>query len=245
MAKPTTRAEFKQYCLRKLGAPVINIELSDSQIEDRIDQAISFWNDYLYDGSEHVYLKHELTQEDIDRGYIEAPPNLTGVTRIFETFSIMSGSGMFNVTYQFVLHNLQDLTGGNIQNYFMTMQNLRFMQEWLAGLPMIRYNRNVNKIHLDITKSKLTPGKFLIIEAYAPIDETNPDIWNDRWLQNYATVLIKENWGSVLTKYTDGQLIGGMQFNGQAILNDAMQERMALEAEAKGGLQAPIAGFTG
>ncbi len=247
MAKPTNRQEFKEYCLRKLGHPVIQINVSDEQIEDRIDEAFSFFSDYHYNGSEHVYLKHIITQEDIDRGYIEAPERLLGVTRIFDlSSSIATGTGMFNVTYQFVLNNLQDLTGYSIQNYYMTMQSLRFIQEWLVGWPMIRYNRLVNKIYLDLDMKKLTPGKYILIEAYDIIDGTQyADLWNDRWFQNYATVLIKEQWGSNLTKFVNMQLVGGVQFNGDQILADAKEERRNMEEEAINSMQPLVYNFSG
>lgn len=247
MAKPTTRQEFKEYCLRKLGHPVIQINVSDEQIEDRIDEAFSFFSDYHYNGSEHVYLKHQITQEDITNGYIMAPERLLGVTRIFDlSSSISSGTGMFNVTYQFVLNNLQDLTGYSIQNYYMTMQSLRFIQEWLVGWPMIRYNRLSNKIYLDLNTSKLTVGNYIMIEAYDIIDGSQyMDLWNDRWFQNYATVLIKEQWGSNITKFIGMQLVGGVQFNGEQILADAKDERRAMEEEAIGSMQPLVYNFSG
>jgi hypothetical protein len=246
MAKPTTREEFKQYCLRRLGAPVINIELSDDQIEDRIDDALAFWNDYYYDGSELVYVKHQLSALDVSNGYITVPASLIGVVRIFElSSSITTGGDMFNITYQYVLNNVSDLTNGSIQNYWMTMQNLRFIQEWLIGMPMIRYNRHANIVHLDMSTSRLREGQFIIVEAYAPLDETNPDIWGDRWLQKYATCLIKLNWGSVLTKYTNSQLVSGMTFNGDKIYDEASEEKKILEAEAIEKMQPLIYNFSG
>lgn len=247
MAKPTTRKEFKEYCLRKIGAPVIQINVADEQVEDRIDEALSFWNDYHYNGSEHIYLKHKLTPEDIENGYITVPDRLLGVVKIFEiNSSISTGSGMFNVTYQFVLNNLNDLTGYSIQNYYMTMQTIRFMQEWLVGWPMIRYNKHVNKVYLDMTKDKLSPNNYLIVEAYDIIDATQyADVWSDRWLQNYATVLIREQWGLNLTKFTNMQLVGGVQFNGEQILSDATAQREAMEQDAVSSLQPLVYNFSG
>jgi hypothetical protein len=247
MAVPRTREEFKDYCLRKLGAPVIDINLSDEQIDDRIDEAISFFRDYHYDGSQLVYLKHELTQEEIDRGWIHVPERLLGVTRIFNlSSSISTGSGMFNVTYQFVLHNLEDITKYDVTNYYMAMQHLAFIQEILVGQPMIRYNRHVDKLFIDIKMSKLSPGSFVIIEAYDIIDpNVYEDFWKDRWLQNYATVLIKENWGSILTKFENVQLVGGVMFNGMQILNDAREERLRLEEQAMNSLQPLIHNYQG
>lgn len=244
MARPASRSEFKEYCLRKLGKPVIEINISDEQVEDRIDEAFAFWSDYHYDGSELIYLKHQLTQQEIDQQYVEVPERLLGVVRIFDlNSSIGTGTGMFNITYQFVLNNIQDMTG-SIQNYYMTMQHLRLIQEMLVGWPMIRYNRHANKVYLDMSKEKFTPGNYIIIEAYDTLED-NDDIWNDRWFQNYATTLIREQWGYNLTKFTGVQLVSGMQFNGEQILNDARAERQKLEEEAIHGLQPLVYQFTG
>jgi len=247
MAQPNTKQEFKQYVLRKIGAPVIQINVSDEQVDDRVDEAISFWRDYHYDGSQLVYIKHELTQQDIDRGYVEVPERLLGVVRIFDlSSSISTGTGFFNVQYQFVLNNLEDLTSYSIQHYYMSLQYLQFIQEILVGLPMIRYNRHVNRLYLDVTKSILNPGSFIVIEAYDIIDEaTYSDVWKDRWLQNYAAVLIREQWGLNLTKFTNMQLIGGVQFNGENILAEARAERKEMEEEAVSKLQPLTYNFIG
>lgn len=67
MSKPTTRSQFKDYCLRRLGITVIQINVDDDQVEDRIDDALQFFEDYHYDGTEKIFMKHQFTQDDIDR----------------------------------------------------------------------------------------------------------------------------------------------------------------------------------
>lgn len=247
MAQPTSRAEFKDYCLRKLGFPVIQINLSDEQIEDRIDEAIDFYRDYHYDGSQLVYLKHQLTQTEIDQGWIPVDTNLLGITRIFDfSSSVSGGSGMFNVNYQFVLNNVNDITGYSVQNYYMSMSHLQFLQEILVGKPMIRYNRRIDKLYIDVDKGQMHEGMYLILEAYDIIDpDVYSDFWKDRWLQNYATVLIKENWGSAITKYDGMQMVGGTTFNGQQILSEAREDRQRMEENAIQTLQPLIHNFVG
>jgi len=239
MAQPTTRQEFKDWVLRKLGAPVIDINVSDEQVDDRIDEAIDYWRDYHYNGSQLVYLKHQITQDDVDNGYIDLPSGLLGISGIFNMqSSISTGSGIFNVQYQFVLNNLEDITGYNITNYYMAMSHLEFLQEMLVGKPMIRYNKHVNRLHLDVDKGVLVVGEYIIIEAYDVIDAaTYSDVWSDRWLQNYASALIKEQWGSNITKFSGMQLVGGVSFNGEQILADAREERRLMEEEAVNNLQ--------
>lgn len=220
MAQPNSRATFKDWVMRKLGAPVIDINVSDEQIDDRIDEAVDFWRDYHYNGSQLVYLKHQITQTDKDNGYVTLPPQLLGVSGIFNLqSSISAGSGIFNVQYQFVLNNLEDITGYNVSNYFMAMTHMEFMQEMLVGKPMIRYNKHVNKLFLDVDKGSLGVGEYIIIEAYDVVDPASySDVWTDRWLQNYTSALIKEQWGNNLTKFTGMSLVGGVQFNGEQIL---------------------------
>jgi hypothetical protein len=247
MAQPSSREEFKEYILRKIGAPVIQINLADEQIEDRIDEAVSFWRDYHYNGSQLVYLKHVLTQQDKDNGYVDLPPNILGIQKIFDlSSSISSGAGMFNVQYQFVLNNLSDITGYSISNYWQTMSYIEFLQEWLVGKPLIRYNKHVNKLYIDSDKSSLHVGSYIIIEAYDIIDpDMYSDVWGDRWLQNYATVLVREQWGLVLTKFSNMSLVGGVQFNGDQILNDARTERQTMEEDAIKSLQPLTYNFIG
>ena len=234
MAQPTSKEDFKDYILRKIGAPVIDINVADEQVEDRVDEAVSFWRDYHYNGSQMVYLKHQITEADKENGYIPLPQWLLGISKIFDMdTSISTGTGMFNVNYQFVLNNIQDMTSYSMQNYYMTMQHIEFMQEMLVGKQMIRYNKHVNKLHIDTDNKSWVVGNYIIIEAY---DVVNPDeyaeVWSDRWLQNYAAVLVREQWGLNLTKFTQMQLVGGVQFNGEQILAEARADRERMEEEA-------------
>ena len=247
MAQPTSKEEFKDYVLRKLGAPVIEINVSEEQIDDRVDEAVSFWRDYHYNGSQLVYLKHAITQDDIDNGYITLPTRLLGISKVFDLqTSISAGVGMFNVQYQYTLNNIRDITGYNIQNYYMTMSYIEFLQEMLVGKPLIRFNKHVNKLYVDVDQKIWTVGDFIIIEAYDIIDPAEyAEVWTDRWLQNYTAALVKENWGANLTKFVGMQLVGGVTFNGEQILQEAREERQRMEEEAVNSLQPLTYNFIG
>lgn len=247
MAQPANRQEFIEYILRKIGAPVIQINVSEEQVEDRVDEAVSFWRDYHYNGSQLVYLKHQITQQDKDQGYVKLPEQLLGISKIFDLdTSISMGTGIFNVNYQFVLNNLTDITGYSIQNYWMTMSHISFLQEWLVGKPMVRYNKHVNRLYIDTDSSSWNVGSYIIIEAYDIIDpDAYSDVWGDRWLQNYASVLVREQWGLNLTKFTNMQLVGGVSFNGEQILAEARAEREKMEEDAIRSLQPLTYNFIG
>ena len=80
MATPTTRTEFKEYCLRSLGKPVIEINVDPDQVEDRIDEALQYFSQFHYDGVERVYLKYQLTADDITRA--RSDNSLSSVTDV-------------------------------------------------------------------------------------------------------------------------------------------------------------------
>jgi len=96
MAKPTTRLEFKNYCLRQLGAPVLEINVDDDQVDDLIDDALQLFNERHFDGVERMYLKYKVTQDDIDRG--KADPT-TGVGIVTTTTNSTDVSGVGTMSF--------------------------------------------------------------------------------------------------------------------------------------------------
>jgi hypothetical protein len=247
MAQPTTRKEFKEWCLRKLGKPVIEINVDQDQVDDRVDEALSYYWDYHFDGAEKIFLKHEITQTDIDNGYITVPENIIGVINIFNLSSSAAFSNnMFSAQYQFILNHVHELSSYNLVHFYMSMQHLQFMEELLTGMQPIRYNRHINKLHVDTDWNNLAPGQYIVAEAYSIVDPNlYADVWKDRWLQNYATAKIKYQWGSNLTKFVGMQLPGNVQFNGEQILNDAREEINKLEEEMIVSYSLPVMDMIG
>lgn len=232
MAVPTTRAQFKDYCLRKLGAPVVEINVDDDQIDDRIDEALKFYWDYHYDGSEKVYYKKQVTQTDIDNKYITLPDNILGVAGIFDIGSSITQGGMFNIQYQIALNDLYTLTNQSIVPYFMAFQHISLLQQILVGSQPIRFNHHTNKVHIDMDWAKVNVGDYLVLECTQVLDpDAYTAIWGDRWLQNYATALIGVNWGTNLTKFSGIQMAGGVTFNGAEMLARYKGEVESLEQD--------------
>ena len=247
MATPTTKAEFKEYCLRKLGKPVIEINVDEDQVDDRVDEALRYWYDYHFDGSERVYYKHAITETDVTNKYITLPENIIGAVSIFSMGdpSIRSDD-LFNIRYQIALNDLYTLTNVSLVPYYMVMEHLALMNELLVGKQPIRYSRHKDRLHVDMDWGTVAVGEFLLVEAYEVVDpETWTDAYNDRWLQNYATTLIKEQWGSNLTKFTGMTLPGGVQFNGEKIYDDAVAERRKLEDEMISSYSLPVLDMIG
>ena len=246
MAVPASRSEFKEYCLRKLGKPVIEINVDDDQVEDRIDEALKYYWDYHFDGTEMIYYKNTITASNVSEKYINLPDNIIGAVRIFNIGDPMVTNNLFDIRYQIALNDLYTLTSVSMIPYYMMFQHVQLMEQMLVGQQPIRFNRHTNKLYVDMDWNKVNVGNYLIVEAYQVLDpDVYTDAWGDRWLSLYATALIKKQWGANLTKFSGLQLPGGVSFNGDKILNDAVNEVEALEKEMMVSYSLPVMDMIG
>lgn len=246
MAVPATRSQFKEYCLRTLGKPVLEINVDDDQVEDRIDQALRYFWDYHFDGSEKTYYKHQVTAQDKINRYITMPENIIGVINIFSIGDALNTNNMFNIRYQIALNDLYTLTSVSMVPYFLALQHIQMLEQLLVGQQPLRYNRHMNKLNIDMDWNKLDDNDFLIIEAYEIVNpDTYTDAWGDRWLLQYTTALIKKQWGTNLKKFEGMTLPGGIKFNGQQIYNEADEEIKILEKEMISSYSLPVTDMIG
>ena len=151
MAVVTSRAEFKEYCLRKLGSPVIQINVADEQVEDRVDDALEFYRDYHFDAVEDVFLKHQITEDDITNRYIPINDLVIGIKRVIPLYEKFSHStNMFDVRYQMFLNDVYNLRSTEMLSYELTQSHIQLVNDMITGQVPIRFNRHQNQIHLDI-----------------------------------------------------------------------------------------------
>lgn len=177
MAIPTTRAQLKDYCLRKLGHPVLEINVDDDQVDDRIDEALSFFHDYHWDGVEKIFMKHQITQTDIDRGWIWVPEPVTFVTGIFPFDDSNSSINMFDLRYQLRLHDLYDFTSVSYVSYEITMQHLSTLNLMFSGKPQFRFNKHNDKLILDIDWTRdLSLGQYVVVECYRRMEPDSKNL---------------------------------------------------------------------
>jgi hypothetical protein len=246
MATPTTKDQFKEYCLRTLGKPVIEINVDDDQVDDRIDEALKYYWDYHFDGSEKTYYKYQITNTDKANKYITLPENIIGAINLFPIGQGLNTNNLFNIRYQIALNDLYTLTSVSMVPYYMALTHIQFLEQMLVGQQPFRYNRNTNKFYIDTDWNILNTGDFIVIEAYQVVDPTTyTDVWKDRWLLRYATCLIKQQWGANLTKFVGMTLPGGIKFNGEKIYNDAVTERADLEKEMITSYSLPVTDYIG
>ena len=246
MATPTTKETFKEYCLRTLGKPVIEINVDDDQVDDRIDEALKYYWDYHFDGSERTFYKYQITDNDKTNKYITMPENIIGAVNLFPIGQALNTNNLFNIRYQIALNDLYTLTSVSMVPYYMALTHVQFLEQMLVGQQPIRYNRNVNRLYIDMDWQIVNTGDYIIVEAYQIVNpDTYADVWKDRWLLRYATCLIKQQWGANLSKFIGMTLPGGIQFNGQRIYDDAIRERGELEREMITSYSLPVTDMIG
>lgn len=250
MASPNSRQTLIDYCLRTLGKPVIEINIDDDQIEDRVDEAIQFYREYHSDAVIKTYRKHQITATDISNKYITIPDQLLFVSRIFPVVSNSSSgyANMFSARYQMHLNDIYDLNfAGALVNYVMTKSFLEMLDMTLNGTPATRFNRHMNRLYIDLEWTNLLiENEWIIIEGYETINpDTYTDVYNDAFLKKYTTALLKRQWGQNLSKFEGIQLPGGVTMNGMAILDSANVEIAQLEEEMESKYSTPVDFFVG
>jgi hypothetical protein len=233
MAAPTSREEVKDYIMRRLGAPVINVDVAEEQVDDRIDDALALFYEQHYDGSEKYYLKHQVTDDDKANGYITIPDNIVGAIDVFPLYGSGGRVGnIFDIQYQIALNDLYNLTTVSLIPYVITMTHLNVINELLIGkVPMV-YSKTKNRIYLQTDWTQIPTGGWLLFDCYQVVDpEEFNDVYKDRWFLAYATALVKKQWGLHLGKLANVQLAGGVSVNGQWIYDTAQAELDRLEEE--------------
>mgnify|MGYP000100204985 CR=1 FL=1 len=249
MANPTTRQELIDYALRRLGAPVIEINIDEDQLEDRIDDALQFYQEYHSDATMRVYLKHQITADDITNKYISLNDNILNVKRVFPIGDSQSSINMFSVKYQLHLNDIYDLSYiGDLMYYEMVQQYVSLLDMKLNGSgEHIRWNRHMNQLHLDVNwETDIKVGDYIIVEAMRIVDpSTYTEVYNDMFLKQYATALIKQQWGSNLIKFEGMQLPGGVTLNGRQIFDDATQEISQIREQMQSNYEMPVDFYVG
>ena len=262
----TSRETLKQYCLRALGKPVIEINVEDDQVEDRIDEAIQYFAQFHYDGSERMYLKYQVTADDITRArsdetittvtdtadstvtasfkegknYIPMPSNVMSVLQIFP-FTDKAALNLFDVRYQLRLNDLYDFSSTSIIHYDMTLRHLDLLDHILTGERPVRFNQHKNRLYIDMDwANDVKAGDFIIIECYRKLDgSTFTDLFDDIFLKKYTIQLIKKQWGTNLSKFQGVAMLGGVQMNGEQIYSQAQEELNKLEEQIQLSYELP------
>ena len=200
MAQPSSRQELIDYCKRQLGAPVLEINVADEQVEDLVDDALQYFNERHFDGVSQTYLKYKITQGDIDRGkgtvgiatttgtativgtattfsfeensnYLQVPPNIIGVNKIFKfDGSNTVTNNMFSVKYQLFLNDIYFWGSTELLTYAMTKTYLEDIDFLLSTDKQIRFNQRQDRLYLDIDWASAAVDSYIVIDCNRLLD---------------------------------------------------------------------------
>lgn len=241
------REEFKSRLLRNLGDPMTKVNVTPDQIEDVVNDGIRYYHDHHYDGSELVYLFHEITQQDIDRQYIQLPDHVVSVLEIVENNPYrISGDYLFDPIWHIAADATLSATSGDVYSYDIMMQYLSLLDRFFKESYMINFSYISGKLKMEIDWKKLPVGKKIAIQAYRFIDpEEYSKVYSDRWLIRYCTALLKYQWGTNLRKFQGIQLVGGLDIDAVSIMQEAQEEIQALEEKMMDEFTNPVDFFVG
>jgi len=251
MAVPASRQDLIDYCKRRLGDPVLEINVDDDQYEDRVDEALEYWQQYHSDAVYRVYLKHQVTTTDKTNEYIPIPSNVLSVSRLFPMSSSFGTSfNFFDIKYQMMLNDIADLQNfaGDLAYYEQMQQYLSLLDMKLNGTVQVSASRHQNRLYIfgDFADGDIEVGDYVVMEAYIKVDEeSHSSVWNDMWLKDYTTALFKEQWGMNLLKFEGVQLPGGVTFNGRQLFDDARADIERLREEIRLNWEKPVDFFIG
>jgi hypothetical protein len=250
MATINTREKLIDYCKRRLGDPVIEINVDEDQVEDRIDEALQLYREYHSDGQYRAFLKHQVTQTDIDNGYITVSDNVLTVNRMFPINTSSTGRDMFSIQYQMHLNDMYFMNSfmGDLAYYNQMKQYLSLLDMQLTGTPQVDFSRKQGRlyIHADLEDGSIKVDDYIIAEVIVALDPTSTTkIYDDRWLKEYATALIKLQWGQNMIKFDGMQLPGGVTINARQIYEDATADIEKLREELRLEHEMPIDFYVG
>jgi hypothetical protein len=242
---PSNRQQLKDYCLRKLGFPVIKINVDEDQLDDRIDDAINLFQQFHVDGTQKIYIAYQLTANDITNQYVTLPNTVIGVNNIFPIAGDSINStgtdnfNIFDINYQIRLNELYDFTSADYVYFELANQHIQTLQMLFFGEVPFTYNRYTNIITPNLNWGfQVISGSWLLFESYQILGPTT-GFWGDSWLMRYTTSLFKEQWGNNLSKFVGVKLPGGIALDGQKIKDEAVLEKEILYKELRDTWEAP------
>lgn len=233
--KITSREDLKLYVLRRLGHPVIRINVEENQLQDRIDDALLFYQSFSDEAQKQTIVKRIISQEDLDRKAIILSDQTLAVLRVYPTEAFSYPSWM-SPEYQNFIRELKDLQAGALDAYFITERHIALLN-FLMGKESVSFTFNANTLSLGLNTQwgRFAPDtSFIIYEGIEKINpEVFPNIYSSYFLRELAYYYILRQWASNLKKYSGVQLPGGITLNATEMLSEAETNIATLEQKVK------------
>lgn len=247
-SKPRNRREYIDYCLRRLGEPVIRVNVAEEQVQDLVDEAVEFFQRNHYDGSHELHLPLEITQETKAQGYFNIDDSIIAINRVLDigSMSYSGTDGMLNSDWQTMASTMSSngLGAGGCdgpENYFMFLSSRETFKHIIGTKhTLMSWSRHMDKFFINSSDRSLKVGNFVVVDAVRVlIPDEYPQVWDDPFLKRYGTALIKRQWGNNLRKMRNIPLAGGIALQGEEILQEAQEEIATLEEEIQTQWQEP------
>ena len=220
---------------------ITEVEVNAAGTNYLVDDEITFVN-----GSGDAKIKvtgiQEQTEWEERDNFLQIPPQVLGINKVFGVKGSNIRSNMFGLEYQLFLNDLYQFGSVDILSYFMTKTYLETLDMVLnngAFIPF-RFNRRADRLYIDTDRLMLDEGSYIIIDCYRLLDPTTyGEVYNDPFLKKYTTALIKRQWGQNLIKFKGAQLPGGITMNGRELYDDGNSEVIKIEDQITSTYELP------
>jgi hypothetical protein len=243
------REDLKNYALRKLGHPALQINITSEQMDDRIDDALAIYWENHHEGNYLSYVPIQLTSDHIQNKRIILDD---WIYQVLGVLRVGSNYNQFNLEYTAFMTNIgASITPGYSYNnmgllsYTISESYLSLVNDFFNRESRIHYSQTHNNLYF-YSPINLKENDYLILEVYKFSDpDTYRKTWNNWWLRDYTTALFKKQWGQNMLKYDGFQLPSGITLNGRAIFEDAKIEIEELLGKLNSELTLPVDFFVG
>lgn len=245
MATISSRDQLKDYVLRRLGYPVININVDDAQVEDRIDDALQRFTEHHFDGVERRIIKHQITAQDITNQYVDLSGytgGIASIVRVLEYDGGNSTNSLFDIKYQLHAQDYFGLRSGavDLTTYDIAMTYVNTVNFMLNPEKTISFSKVTDKLQIETDWTTVLEGDYILLDAYVPLNpEQFTKIWDDPLLKDYVTALVKYQWGQNLSKFANMSLVGGVQFDAVRVMGEAREELKEVEQKLRDKYEFP------
>lgn len=243
--KVTDRASLAAYCLRRLGQPLIKIEVAAEQIDDRIDEALETFFEKHVDASVTRWFAYKVTAKDIESQSIKIPDDIQSVNAIapvtngYDFYSEFAGTA-YDPTLK-AIDTAYGLSSGQYADpasMFITVQYTSMLRDMWSVTPKFSYNKLGRTLFVQSDLHRYTVGSTFLFEAQQMID---PElVYNSKWVKQFTEALIKRQWASNLQKFKGSVLMGGMVINASEIYEQAQAEIDRLEIQLNTEYRKPV-----
>ena len=220
---------------------ITEVEVNNAGINYLVEDEITFTGG-SGDAKIEITGVQEQTEWEERDNFLQIPPQVLGVNRVFGIKGSNIRSNLFGLEYQLFLNDLYQFGSVDILSYYMVKSYLETLDMVLNNGNFIpfRFNQRQDRLYIDTDRDFVDEGAFVIIDCYRLLDPTeNTQVFNDPFLKRYVTALIKKQWGQNLIKFQGAQLPGGITMNGRQLYDDAIAEIAEIEAEMSSRYELP------